>query len=101
MNPQAKHTPGEWRVERTNFRHEIVAGNTWVAIVLHARESAQAPESREEQEANARLIAAAPELLEACKALIDELKRYEVVRPQAADAVRRAEEIVRKAGGAQ
>jgi len=68
-----KHTPGPWRTMRgpqNNFLDHVMTdtvpglgiATTWA----HNQDS--------EQEANARLIAAAPELLEACKVAYDAIK---------------------------
>ena len=54
------YTPGPWGIEKWDRACLIISGQ---AIIAPAPDSA----SREEREANARLIAAAPELLEACK----------------------------------
>ena len=77
------HTEGPWKVER----HAHVDGELWLTVIggswditsngasrpgviADAKYSAM---SDEENEANARLIAAAPDLLEALKGLRDEL----------------------------
>lgn len=71
-----KHTPGPWHVDPTApeayyqdvnvLRHSGLA----VAVALHNGDIAPA-----EVEANARLIAAAPALLEALQALYDDYKQ--------------------------
>jgi hypothetical protein len=59
-----KHTPGPWVVTPTKwnlldtFEISRIGKSEWIAQVL-------------DDEANARLIAAAPELLEVCKELYD------------------------------
>lgn len=65
-----KHTPGQWAVKKW------LDGN--IDIVIHINEKRMtgiaqinALKSEEETEANTRLIAAAPELLEALKELVD------------------------------
>jgi hypothetical protein len=67
----SKFTPGPWRINRHGFEtsylcHEFIEGDSGIAVfgVWH-------PENHKEQEANARLIAAAPELYEALKDLLD------------------------------
>jgi len=84
MNTQ--HTPGPWAVkhhEDTDTYSIYVAGRQWnswtVAALGHSKED----------EANARLIAAAPELL---GALIQMLDAYEIpaVRKQARAAIAKA-----------
>ena len=80
-----KHTPGPW--EATDFRSgnwkiwDVVTGHTKyrnAICVVSAPKTAQTPEVLKEFEANARLIAAAPEIKEALEALIDSL---ETARP--------------------
>ena len=65
---RAKHTPGPWAVERFPFSIGVyteMPENQCLAI-LQNEERLVTPEL----EANARLIAAAPDLLEACKSAI-------------------------------
>jgi len=64
MKP-TKHTPGPWKVIDGN---EVYSGVTPIA---------QSWATVDEQEANARLIAAAPELLSALKALKEQLESEE------------------------
>lgn len=58
VEKQAGYTPGPWQVTAS-----IVDGN----FTVYELENTQGAESEAEAEANARLIAAAPELLEALK----------------------------------
>ena len=63
------YTPGPWTVDRHGTAYyplRVVAGNREV-VAFHAWD--------DEKEANARLIAAAPELLEALKAALPGLRR--------------------------
>lgn len=57
-----KHTPGPWQVRSKQMRHLHQVG-----IVNHGNFRALANTCGDNAVANARLIAAAPELLEACK----------------------------------
>ncbi|MGQ6015120.1 hypothetical protein ACUNG1_14080 [Serratia sp. IR-2025] len=67
-----KGTPGPWKVDRNNVHSGQIAtihhciGNDWVEIW-----SPDWPDTEEKQEANARLISAAPELLEALQTAMD------------------------------
>lgn len=72
----AKHTPGPWEVERWNWPLEMTG--RYHRVLNHERfPTAFIPawsepgpgevDGSDEARANARLIAAAPELLEACK----------------------------------
>ncbi len=64
------HTPGPWRVRGTNFGYT----NCDVLGPPHPDGGDYAPICRANSEANARLIAAAPELLAACKELVQSLE---------------------------
>ena len=65
-----KHTPGPWRIEE-DFAVENLSDPTYLKIkgshLICKLQVCDDADIRREQEANARLIAAAPELLEACK----------------------------------
>ncbi|UNE46497.1 hypothetical protein IHE77_13905 [Serratia ureilytica] len=67
-----KGTPGPWEVARNNVHSGRIAtihhciGNDWVEVW-----SPDWPDTEEKQEANARLISAAPELLEALQASLE------------------------------
>lgn len=72
---KTQHTPGPWKhypgrdtilSEHPDYLHSVIA-------------KIATGENREEENANAKLIAAAPELLEACKAaLADESTAYAI-----------------------
>ena len=68
----SKHTPGPWQIYDCEFavRVGIEGGNKTSVITLGAKgdDSGVWGETTEQAEANARLIASAPELLEALKA---------------------------------
>ena len=70
----SKHTPGPWLIEAQNCHSGDIATvhNTdekWVTIYApHWMETGM---DEKEQSANARLIAAAPDLLDALKTLVD------------------------------
>lgn len=69
----SKHTPGPWE-ERTDAhgRGRISAGGVWIATTwLATGDGNDAPQLP--ARANARLIAAAPDLLEALKAIVKSL----------------------------
>ena len=84
-----KHTPGKWTVQP--FKHQIFidSDNHYIADMFKEHQS------REEQLANANLIAAAPELLEACKDALSEMKKsapieYERVISKLKQAIKQA-----------
>lgn len=68
-------TPGPWRIEAGQTGGWAIEVDEPRFMVLCAR--APWPEHIEESEANARLIAAAPDLLESLRVLIDEIDRWE------------------------
>jgi hypothetical protein len=65
-----QHTPGPWHFDGQEFNDVLEADGELVAVALHLR--TRKPErSLAEAAANARLIAAAPDLLEALRDLVD------------------------------
>ena len=71
-----KHTPGPWinhgRIPRPDTPYSSVGAKTLIARVW-----SQAFRDVEQEAANASLIAAAPDLLEACKTFAEWLRREE------------------------
>lgn len=72
----AVHTPGPWKIgsEHTSAQDEIECQNgTTIAVVWTRRGYGPRPCFKDNPEgiSNARLIAAAPDLLEACKVAMD------------------------------
>lgn len=61
----SKHTPGPWRYEESTKTIRSVPKNDWIASM--GSWDGSVPTA-----ANARLIAAAPELLEALRAVVDD-----------------------------
>ena len=66
-----KHTKGPWKLEDGN---EIWNQNTRVATIVTSH-----PYHEVNSSANARLIAAAPELLEACRRILETLSRKDTI----------------------
>jgi hypothetical protein len=70
----AKHTPGPWVVNKDQSRCELgvdTAGGEWgICLVADAAGETLDHSSENASEANARLIAAAPDLLEALRAFM-------------------------------
>jgi hypothetical protein len=80
----SEHTPGPWTSEfQGNSTWDILCSSD---ILTHERrseivaiiEDRFGDNPRNEHKANARLIAAAPDLLAACKALVEAMHRYEM-----------------------
>lgn len=99
-----KHTPGPWETDRNNVHTGQIAtihhclNNDWVEVW-----SPNWPMDEAEQEANARLIAAAPELLEAL--ILLEREMIESGNAGSADygwkpAIEKTRAAIAKAGGA-
>jgi len=66
----SKHTPGPWRTTGLNVR----SGDALVAVIVDHWADEKTPEP--EKEANARLIAAAPDLLDALKTMVMAFHTY-------------------------
>lgn len=101
---QAKHTPGPWQVKEylrnepssTMPEYRIQTDVDSIAEAHRLWRDGSPLATRYEVEANARLIAAAPDLLEACKAFVaaytdTEHAEQETVWQQAVTAIARAE----------
>ena len=81
-----RHTKGPWQAERFCVWSE----DKYVAAT-------QTGINEEEQQANAKLIAAAPDLLEACKAVLDIVNAYSHI-PAQLKACEILQEAIAKAG---
>lgn len=62
-----KHTPGPWLIEDHGGNHAYLSGRNWIGFVEVVVRMGTAQTVSPEGMANARLIAAAPELLEALR----------------------------------
>lgn len=97
----AKHTPGPWRTKREGFSTiyvEAPIGGGWVQEIAACGPT---NDGSAQQEANARLIAAAPELMEALQGLVAVLDR-QLHSPHAAERASplgRARAAIAKATG--
>jgi len=88
---ETKHTPGPWNVD-PSYPGDVCAGTGHdVAVTcykgmkpidLDGTEATIGPQSREEAEANARLIAAAPDLLESNIAFVATLSNLYGIKPE-------------------
>jgi hypothetical protein len=98
-----KHTPGPWtnhgRIAQTGLPHSAVAAKTLIARVY-----SEAFGDEAQEEANARLIAAAPELLEQLRVTVLYLRSACMVmdsesRQMALETVKEARGVIAKATG--
>lgn len=90
----AAHTPGPWRVTGPNVR----AGDALLAMVTDHWANEKTPDA--EKMANARLIAAAPELLAALHALVGEADLGEIDHDDDTRAlIERARDAIERATG--
>lgn len=95
----SKHTKGPWLTDRNNTHTGQIAtihhcfNNDWVEIW-----SSETGMGEAEQEANARLIAAVPELLEALEEVIDAWQ-YGSSIEEASEVYKKAKQIIAKAKG--
>ena len=64
--PQAQHTPGPWHINPL-FDYSVNSEKKHVTMVNVSVRGKECDVDHPEAQANARLIAAAPDLLEACK----------------------------------
>ena len=95
----AKHTPGPWSINRSKngYPYQIYAANgTHVRSVT--RWAALSVPALPEGEANAHLIAAAPDLLAACKEIATD-RWPDLTLQEQADRLKRANAAIRKAEG--
>jgi hypothetical protein len=93
-NTKPQHTPAPWvkhKRKNNGGNYDIKAGSISVACVYYPEWGYDAPKDDNESEANARLIAAAPELLNALQRL---------THPQADDSdLTYALEVIKQAKG--
>ena len=92
----AKHTPGPWQVNRKGQTHVEAARDGQGINIIANCDDPDDIRTRDEDRANAKLIAAAPELLAACEAAvfganhIDCVRAMQEVLPQIRAAIAKA-----------
>lgn len=91
MEQKAAHAPGPWVVESFIDSYEVVAEESLVTIAAVRRFSGR-------EDANARLIASAPTMLEALRAVVA-TEMYLPDHPQRQAAYRNARAAIAKAEG--
>lgn len=86
----AKHTPGPWEIRPLNkyAGNMIAKGTEAIAEVFGGNETRQA---------NARLIATAPELLGACKEALIDLEFLKDYIPRDSNSIKRLKQVIAKA----
>jgi hypothetical protein len=98
---ETKHTPGPWRYHLgrgANPRFHIQdVGGYQIASTTELVRHKQAHEENEAREANARLIAAAPELLEALTALLEASETIDAYEDLLSEPERKARAAIAKA----
>lgn len=67
---EAKHTPGPWCTHRNGFSSVYIEARVGGGMLQEVACCGPTNEGSDQQEANARLIAAAPELLDALRGLL-------------------------------
>ena len=85
-----KHTPGPWVYEKATKTIRSAKNNYWLATM-------DSWDGQVDNDANARLIAAAPELLEACHKLLDMITDNRTHGPEvyfAAEAIAAAYSVI-------
>lgn len=78
------HTPGPWK---TGF---IMNGDRWVGPEYDQPKVCRIEDERDEFHANARLVAAAPDLLEACRLLLSSAHDHQTGIAEAEAAIAKA-----------
>ena len=72
-----EHTPGPWQLSPGGVSALDENGTLVASAQYNPPKDPRGPRSRQEQRANAHLIAAAPELLEACREVLGLLPDFE------------------------
>ena len=91
-----KHTPGPWWAEGRYIAAKVSGGRPNGEIIAIFEPTASSLRSTIPNEANAMLGAAAPDLLETCKALKSIIDNCE---PYSEEAINQAEVAIKKAEG--
>lgn len=98
---EVKHTPGPWKIEPEiyKFYFQITSGSDRKVASCHAGSSKHTDKQSDELCANAQLISAAPDLLEALQLCSAELFAKRGDKVGSMKHVNRAREAIRKATG--
>lgn len=91
-----KHTPGPWKVKRsTHFIDGKLTEYFWVGFGIIGDETPVITKTLKENEANARLIAAAPDMLQALQTLLILSKKIDTHEPDTIGALAQIEELLK------
>lgn len=91
------HTPGPWFEHREGFSTVYVEARIDGGLIQEVAACGPTHKGHEEQQANARLIAAAPELLDALQRLSDQAARLRMPGQPMSDAEKFAIAAIEKA----
>lgn len=92
---ETKHTKGKWaQFANPQNKNQIIVQSEGVLI---ARVQSEDLDDDKEWEANASLIAAAPDLLEVLRELLKDIKDINADYPYIKSTMRKAESIIKKA----
>lgn len=103
MTAKPQHTPGPWRTSNGQGQyHTSVLCNGWRSsrdkvVICSISPAPRTPAAWEEAEANARLIASAPDLLDALKQALEQLQAYRAMLAGHQSVVRKARIAIAKA----
>ena len=70
MATQTKHTPGPWKTDSIYVVAEVSGGRPGGEVIIRCGRTVPGAGNKQEDEANAALTAAAPDLLEALREII-------------------------------
>jgi hypothetical protein len=94
------HTPGPWAITREDHAHAIVSEEFVIADVFTFQPDCAGVRTDAEGEANARLIASAPDLLDALQAVVNDLEMWPGEKnPEFFESMKAARTALAKAKG--
>lgn len=96
-----KHTEGKWKYIFKDGKYQVEAPGAYICQMIQYGMVNQKEEYYLHEKANARLIAAAPELLEACKILLSYMESPDSFESLAKQGMLIAREAISKAEGNQ
>lgn len=97
----SRNTPGPWYAKREGYSTVYVKARILGRLIQEVAACGPTDAGQDQQDANARLIAAAPELLEALKAFVADWSDDTGMSGPSYESVRFAREAIAKAEGAE